>query len=74
MIEIEARLKRCNEVASAGRSMIQDYPETDLFKERMRESLQREVKNSRTIKIPKQEMSTLLESKTRWSTSLRARR
>jgi CRP/FNR family transcriptional regulator, cyclic AMP receptor protein len=33
--------------------MIQDYPETELFKEQMRESLQREVKNSRAINIPK---------------------
>jgi CRP/FNR family cyclic AMP-dependent transcriptional regulator len=33
--------------------MIQDYPETDLFKKQMRESLQREVKNSRAIKIAK---------------------
>ncbi|MFY9558482.1 MAG: Crp/Fnr family transcriptional regulator [Blastocatellia bacterium] len=33
--------------------MIQDYPETDLFKQQMRESLQREVKNSRAIKIAK---------------------
>ncbi|HSB08897.1 MAG TPA: Crp/Fnr family transcriptional regulator [Blastocatellia bacterium] len=31
--------------------MIQDYPETDLFKKQMRESLQREVRNSRAIKI-----------------------
>jgi CRP/FNR family transcriptional regulator, cyclic AMP receptor protein len=33
--------------------MIQDYPETDLFKKQMRESLQREVKNSRAIKLAK---------------------
>jgi CRP/FNR family transcriptional regulator, cyclic AMP receptor protein len=33
--------------------MIQDYPETELFKKQMRESLQREVKNSRAIKIAK---------------------
>ena len=33
--------------------MIQDYPETNLFKEQMRESLQREIKNSPAIKIPK---------------------
>jgi CRP-like cAMP-binding protein len=33
--------------------MIQDYPETDLFKKQIRESLQREIKNSRAIKIPK---------------------
>ena len=33
--------------------MIQDYPETDLFKKQMRESLQREIKNSRAIKIAK---------------------
>ena len=33
--------------------MIQDYPQTDLFKEQMRESLQREVRNSRAIKIAK---------------------
>jgi CRP-like cAMP-binding protein len=31
--------------------MIQDHPETDLFKEQMRESLQREVRNSHAIKI-----------------------
>jgi CRP-like cAMP-binding protein len=35
--------------------MIQDYPETDLFKKQMRESLQREVRNSRAIKIAKHE-------------------
>jgi CRP/FNR family transcriptional regulator, cyclic AMP receptor protein len=35
--------------------MIQDYPETDLFKKQMRESLQREVANSRAIKIAKHE-------------------
>jgi CRP-like cAMP-binding protein len=35
--------------------MIQDYPETDLFKTQMRESLQREIKNSRAIKITKHE-------------------
>jgi len=33
--------------------MIQDYPETELFKKQIRESLQREVKNSRAIKIAK---------------------
>ncbi|HTG14018.1 MAG TPA: hypothetical protein VK747_02005, partial [Blastocatellia bacterium] len=33
--------------------MIQDYPETELFKKQMRESLQREIKNSRAIKIAK---------------------
>ena len=33
--------------------MIQDYPETELFKKQIRESLRREVKNSRTIEIPK---------------------
>ena len=33
--------------------MIQDYPETRLFKELMRESLQREVEYSRAIKIAK---------------------
>jgi len=33
--------------------MMQDYPETDLFKKQMRESLQREVRNSRAIKIAK---------------------
>ena len=33
--------------------MIQDYPETELFKKQIRESLQREVKNARAIKIPK---------------------
>lgn len=33
--------------------MIQDYPETEQFKKQMRESLQREVKNSRAIKIAK---------------------
>lgn len=33
--------------------MIQDYPETSLFKEQMRESLQREVRDSRAIKIAK---------------------
>ena len=32
---------------------IQDYPQTDQFKEQMRESLQREIKNSRAIKIAK---------------------
>jgi CRP-like cAMP-binding protein len=31
--------------------MIQDYPDTDLFKEQMRASLRREVKGSRSIKI-----------------------
>jgi CRP/FNR family transcriptional regulator, cyclic AMP receptor protein len=33
--------------------MIQDYPETDIFKKQMRESLQREVRNSRAIKVAK---------------------
>ena len=33
--------------------MIQDYPETEIFKKQMRESLQRVVKNSRAIKVPK---------------------
>lgn len=33
--------------------MIQDYPETDLFKKQMGESLQREIRNSRAIKIAK---------------------
>jgi CRP-like cAMP-binding protein len=33
--------------------MIQDYPETELFKKQIRESLRREVKNSRAINIPK---------------------
>jgi CRP/FNR family transcriptional regulator, cyclic AMP receptor protein len=33
--------------------MIQDYPETDLFKKQMRESLQREIRDSRAIKIAK---------------------
>jgi CRP/FNR family transcriptional regulator, cyclic AMP receptor protein len=33
--------------------MIEDNPETDLFKEQMRESLRREVKNSRAVKIAK---------------------
>jgi CRP-like cAMP-binding protein len=33
--------------------MIQDYPQTDLFKKQMRESLQREVRNSRALKIAK---------------------
>jgi CRP/FNR family cyclic AMP-dependent transcriptional regulator len=32
--------------------MILDYPETDLFKKQMRESLRREIRNSRGIKIP----------------------
>lgn len=32
--------------------MIQDYPETDLFKKQMRESLKSETRNSRAIKIP----------------------
>jgi CRP-like cAMP-binding protein len=31
--------------------MIQDYPETDLFKEQMGELLQREVRNSRPVRI-----------------------
>ena len=35
--------------------MIQDYPETDLFKKQMGESLQREVKNARPVKIAKNE-------------------
>jgi len=35
--------------------MIQDYPQTDLFKKQMRESLQHEIRNSRGIKIPKHE-------------------
>ena len=35
------------------KGMIQDYPNTDLFKEQMRESLLREVRNSRAIKIAK---------------------
>jgi CRP-like cAMP-binding protein len=35
--------------------MIQDYPETDLFKKQMRESLQRETRNSRAIKVPSHE-------------------
>lgn len=35
--------------------MIQDYPDTDLFKKQMRESLEREVKNSRPVKIAKHE-------------------
>lgn len=33
--------------------MIKDYPETDVFKKQIRESLQREIKSSRAIKIPK---------------------
>ena len=33
--------------------MIQDHPETDLFKKQMRDSLQREIRNSRAIEIPK---------------------
>lgn len=33
--------------------MIQNYPETELFKEQMRESLQREVRNSRAVKVAK---------------------
>lgn len=33
--------------------MIQDHPETELFRNQMRESLQREVTNSRAVKIPK---------------------
>jgi CRP/FNR family transcriptional regulator, cyclic AMP receptor protein len=33
--------------------MIQDNPGTELFKEQMRESLQREIRNSRAIKIAK---------------------
>jgi CRP-like cAMP-binding protein len=33
--------------------MIQDYPETDLFKKQMRESLQREIAHSRAVKVPK---------------------
>ena len=35
--------------------MIHDYPETELFKKQMREALQREIKNSRAIKIAKHE-------------------
>jgi CRP-like cAMP-binding protein len=35
--------------------MIQDYPETDLFKKQMGEALQREGRNSRAIKIAKHE-------------------
>ena len=35
--------------------MIQDYPETDVFKKQMRESLQREIRNSRAITISKHE-------------------
>ena len=33
--------------------MIQDHPETDLFKKQMRDSLQREIRDSRAIKIAK---------------------
>jgi len=33
--------------------MTQDHPQTDLFKKLMRESLKREVRNSRAIRIPK---------------------
>ncbi len=33
--------------------MIRDYPETDIFRNKMRESLAREVKNSRAIQIAK---------------------
>ena len=33
--------------------MIQDYPQMDLFKEKMRESLQSEVRNARAVKIAK---------------------
>jgi CRP/FNR family cyclic AMP-dependent transcriptional regulator len=33
--------------------MIQDYPETYVFKKQMRDSLQREIRNSRAIKISK---------------------
>jgi CRP-like cAMP-binding protein len=33
--------------------MIQDHPQTDLFKKQMRDSLQREIRNSRAIKIAK---------------------
>jgi len=33
--------------------MIQDHPETDLFKKQMRDSLQREIRNSRAIEIAK---------------------
>ena len=33
--------------------MIQDYPETDLFKQQMRESLQREVRDSHAIQVAK---------------------
>jgi CRP-like cAMP-binding protein len=35
--------------------MIQDYPETDLFKKQMRESLRREIRYSRAINIAKHE-------------------
>lgn len=40
---------------TTGRYMIQDYPETDLFKKQMRESLQRQVAESGTLKISKHE-------------------
>ena len=33
--------------------MVQDSPESDRFKEQLRESLQRQVRNSRAVKIPK---------------------
>jgi CRP-like cAMP-binding protein len=33
--------------------MVQDSPESDRFKEQLRESLQRQARNSRTVKIPK---------------------
>lgn len=38
-----------------GRSMMQIYSETNLFKEQMRKSLQREIRNSRAIEIPNHE-------------------
>ncbi len=45
VLDIDARAE--------GRSTIQDYPETDLFKKQMRDSLQREIRNSRAIEIAK---------------------
>lgn len=33
--------------------MIQDYPETEEFKEQMRESLRRQIRNSRALKVAK---------------------
>src|ERR1044071_4166122 len=36
-----------------GRKVIQSNPETDMFKEKMRSSLQRETKNSTALSIPK---------------------